>query len=122
MFNLDEDNYDLSRENFKLRNDSITFRDSDGIPYWDHGESFVNYYNVDGILADDVRARLSLGSSAKVMIATSETWGGYSEYTQENMYSFSILVDGQCVLERESDSSDMDSMFNYMINWLTESH
>lgn len=61
----------------------------------DYNEKFnandtVNVYRVNGSLADDVRKRWKLAEDVEVLM-TEEIWvNGYSEYTRDDDYVFTI--------------------------------
>jgi hypothetical protein len=87
-------------------------RDDPPADEWPYPDSYVRH-RVTGALARDVQAKL--GTDADVMILERVESGGYSEYTQENYYSFTIQCGGQEILFAEDWSG---SPFTELLKWL----
>jgi len=87
-------------------------RDADDWPYpTSYTKSIIT-----GELADRIRERLGVDSSAPVFITETVESGGYSEYTQENDYSHTVQV-GEHTLEL-AGSCWTSNGITALINWL----
>lgn len=88
-------------------------RDADGWPY-------PNYYTeslITGELADKIRARLEAHPEAPVIFKETCESGGYSEYTQENDYTFELRVNGY-EINIPGGGYCYDNGINSLIKWL----
>lgn len=86
-------------------------RDPDEWPYPDQFTRSI----VDGELAQRVRRIFAAPENESVSIISKTISGGYSEYTQENDYEFTIECGTNSI---EFYPRDYDSTLNQLLNWL----
>lgn len=97
----------------KSWSDATGSEDENYFPWPDEHETYL----VTGDLADKVRAKL--GQSEEVFTTEHTMYGGYSEYTQENSYTFTLSC-GKSEIEFGSDSYDFYGLspIGALVKWL----
>lgn len=100
------------------------WEDDDGAPNdeWPYATRYTKHL-ITGGLADAVRKRLELPDSTSVMIEEQVVSGGWSEYTQENDYNFTLKFDdGTPEVEFTSArwGYGIDNGLTLLIEWLDE--